>query len=48
MQMAAVLNGSHNRYTLTDPRMMRIADLNVKLLIVGSISLARPARGRPG
>jgi len=37
MQMAAVLNGSHNRYTLTDPRMMRIADLNVKLLILGSI-----------
>jgi len=48
MQMAAVLNGSHNRYTLTDPRMMRIADLNVKLLILGSISLARAASGSHG
>ncbi len=34
--MAAVLNGSHNRYTVTDARMMQIADLNVKLLILGA------------
>jgi hypothetical protein len=43
MSMAAVLNGSHNRHALTDAGMMRIVDLNVELLILGSISLARPA-----
>ena len=48
MSMAAVLNGSHNRDTLTGARMMRIVDLNVKLLILGSISLARPALGSHG
>ena len=48
MSMAAVLNGSHNRDTLTGARMMRIVDLNVELLILGSISLARPASARPG
>jgi hypothetical protein len=48
MSMFAVLNGSHNRDTLTDARVMRIVDLNVELLILGSISLARPAWAKPG
>jgi hypothetical protein len=48
MSMAAVLNGSHNRDTLTDARMMRIVNLNVELLILGSISLARPVSGSRG
>jgi hypothetical protein len=50
MSMTALLNGSHNRDTLTGARMMRILDLNVELLIYGSISLARVAsesRGSP-
>jgi hypothetical protein len=33
MSLAAVLNGSHNRDTITGARMMRILDLNVELLI---------------
>jgi hypothetical protein len=33
MSMAALLNGSHNRDTLTGARMMWILDLNVELLI---------------
>jgi hypothetical protein len=48
MSMAAVLNGSHNRDMLTGAGMMRVVDLNVELLILGSISLARVASGSHG